>query len=62
MDHYIRRGGRTIKVTFGCGHPDIENNTCPLRTGECSSCKWCEAIMKGSDALFLINGEEGENE
>lgn len=55
MTHYIKKGNRRIVVEIGCYHPEIENNTCPTRKGNCESCRFCKTMMSTEDALFLIN-------
>lgn len=43
----------SIKVEAGCFHPDLYDNTCPTRYGDCMSCPHCRVSMTGSDYFAL---------
>lgn len=60
MEHVIKRGERTLKVTFYCDHPKLEDNICPLRWGDCGECRHCKVETSAKDMLFLLNSTKEE--
>lgn len=47
-----------VDITFGCYHPQMQNNTCPTKSGDCSTCPHCKATMSAADALELVHKVE----
>lgn len=55
--------GSRHEFVFRCEHPDIENNQCPTRFGDCENCRHGVARMQIKDAMRLLDiGRGGEDE
>lgn len=60
---FALKDGSHCEIAFSCGHPDIENNQCPTRFGDCENCRHGVARMQIKDAMRLLDiGRGGENE
>lgn len=53
-NNFCEIDGKRIEFAAGCGHPDIRNNICPTRYGDCSTCEHCRVTLKGPDILPIL--------
>lgn len=55
MTHYWKINGIHVEASVSCTHPDLENNTCPIRTSPCASCKYCRVSVKAPDFFAVMD-------
>ena len=53
MVHVLVIKGKEIKVTAYCANEDIENNTCPISSGDCANCSYGKAEVSIKDIFDL---------
>lgn len=53
MRHYFEIDGQSMHVDMNCKHPERQDNTCPISSSDCGSCKHCEATMSAKDWFDL---------
>ena len=54
MLHNVKVKDSTINVEFGCNHPKIKNNQCPLGKSDCLACTSCRDSLSATDFFKLM--------
>ena len=54
MIHSEKIKGQLVTYDCYCSHPELVDNTCPTKSGECEICKHCEVVLGAKDFWHII--------